>query len=139
TPENYVTSRHGLMPLGLTARNSRKNYVTLVTALRRLDLRHGTASDRDARADPGAGCPSRGRGAGEFGVLEPDLPAVGTGVPSAQAPLIKAGNGEGPPNEGGKGSARSPRLRFAYTLLVATVTSDSHAREVPYEYQTCKG
>jgi hypothetical protein len=39
TPRIYVTSRHSLVPIGLAARNSGKHYVTLVTALRRLDLR----------------------------------------------------------------------------------------------------
>src|SRR5262249_51315689 len=46
--KNYVTSRHSLMPLGLTARNSARNYVTLVTALSRLDLRQ-IESDSSSR------------------------------------------------------------------------------------------
>jgi hypothetical protein len=49
---NCVTSRHSLMTLGLTAEDPGKNYVTLVTALWRLDLRHETRARPGRQAHP---------------------------------------------------------------------------------------
>src|SRR5262249_62349676 len=47
----------------------------LVTALRRLELRHATTADPDSMPHPGDRLPSRWRGDGEFCALDPDLPA----------------------------------------------------------------